>query len=151
MRAQSFAIVCTAALLALATSAFGQSSGPAAGNAPAGDAREKKTLGVQERLEDLTLMRIGERHATVRFGRGPLLLVNVGDRLGRTGAEVQEIDGTRLVLEERSPSADGTANIARIVLREGERGGTRYLERPDESAPVALRPVPLLPRKPPAE
>jgi hypothetical protein len=123
----------------------------AARQAPAGGTREKKTLGEHERLDDLTLIRIGKRHAAVRFGRGPLLLVSVGDRLGRNGAEVKEIDGTRLILEERSTAADGTANLARVVLREGERGGTRYLDRPDEPAPVAVRPVPLLPRKPPAE
>lgn len=93
-------------------------------------------------LKDLRVVGLGEHHAVVRFGSGPLLLVAVGDRLGRTSAEVKEIEGGRLALEELYTAADGLPNVARIVLRAGEQGGTRYLQRPDQAPPAAVRPVP---------
>ena len=69
--------------------------------------------------------------AVVRVGAGALEMVKPGDLIGTTKAVVKEITAGRLVLEETFVEKDGKPNRARIVIREGERGGTRYLQRPD--------------------
>jgi hypothetical protein len=107
----------------------------------------RPVLNPDARIADLVLVRVAGRHAVVRFGTGPLLLVESGDRLGVTRAEVVAIETGRLVLEERSESERGP-QPARLVFKPGERGGTRYLARPDEAAPVNSRPV--IPARKPA-
>jgi hypothetical protein len=100
-----------------------------------------REIGVDDDLATLTLVRSSVDRAVVRFGTKPLEVVAVGDRLGRTRAEVKDIDAERLVLEEAFREADGQANRAVIILKKGERGGKRYVSRPDTQPPPAVRPV----------
>jgi hypothetical protein len=78
-----------------------------------------------QNLSDLTLVNSGGDKAAVRFGRRPLRVVGVGDRLGRTSAEVKAVAADRLVIEETVVAPDGTTTRFEIVLRKGETGGTR--------------------------
>jgi hypothetical protein len=103
--------------------------------------KDPRTVGSEKNLSDLVLVRSTGGSAVVRFGNDPLEVVKVGDRLGRNRAEVIEIERKRLVLEERFTGRDGAPNRAQIVLRDGERGGTRYYERLDETPPPSRRPV----------
>jgi hypothetical protein len=100
-----------------------------------------RSIGPDKSLSDVVLVRSTSGSAVVRFGAGPLEVVRVGDRLGRNGAEIVEIEGKRLILDERFTGRDGAPNRARVVLGDGERGGTRYHERLDETQPPARRPV----------
>lgn len=102
---------------------------------------EGRVIGADKDLGNLRLVRTSPGRAVVQFGVGPLEIVKVGDRLGRNRAEAIEIEAKRLVLDERSTGRDGAPNRARIILRDGERGGTRYYERLDEAAPPARRPL----------
>lgn len=68
--------------------------------------------------------------AVVRVGTGSLEKVKPGDLIGTTKAVVKEITAGRLVLEETFIEKDGKPNRALIVIKEGERGGTRFLQRP---------------------
>jgi hypothetical protein len=106
----------------------------------------RAVLSPDGKIADLVLVRVSGRHAVVRFGSGPLLLVETGDRLGASKAEVVAIETGRLVLDERYESARGP-QAARLIFKPGERGGTRYLARPDQDEPASSRPV-ILPRKP---
>jgi hypothetical protein len=105
---------------------------------PASTIRE---VGRDQELRDLLLVRTTSRRAVVRFGDGALEVVSVGDRLGRNRAEVVEIETKRLVLDERFTGRDGAPNRAQIVLSDGERGGTRYLEHSDDPPATSRRPV----------
>ena len=103
--------------------------------------KEARVVGPDKNLSDLILVRSASGRAVVRFGLGALETIRVGDRLGRNRAEAVEIDAKRLILDERFVGRDGAPNKARIVLRDGERGGTRYLEHLDETTPPATRPI----------
>lgn len=103
-------------------------------------------LSPESDLSELTLVRSGGDKAVVKFGAGPLIMISVGDRIGRNGAEVKEIAAGRVVLEEVFTGKDGRPNRAQIILKEGERGGTRYLLRPDETPPPGTRPVIIFPQ-----
>ena len=69
-----------------------------------------------------------------------MLLIQVGDRIGRTRALVTEITRGRVVLEERFMDANGMPNVAEIIIKDGEKGGTRYLRHPEEKRPIAVQP-----------
>jgi hypothetical protein len=107
---------------------------------PRGRERSQQELDHEEDLVDLMLVKAAGGKGVVRFGTKPLQVVSVGDRLGRTRAEVKEIANDRLVLEEIFRDANGEANRAVIVLKDGERGGKRYVARSTERAPDAVRP-----------
>lgn len=92
-------------------------------------------------VETVTLIKAGDGLAVIRAAAGPLEKVKVGDRLGTTRARVTEIGAGRIVLEETFTAADGRPNRALIVIKEGERGGTRYLQRPDEPRIVGVKPA----------
>lgn len=94
-------------------------------------------VGPDEDLANLTLVKIGRGAAVVRFSGKPLAVISVGDQLGRNRADVIEISDERLVLDETFTGPDGRPNRARVTLKEGEKGGTRVLTRPDEEPPPA--------------
>jgi hypothetical protein len=115
--------------------------------------QQPRHIGRDAELNDLRLVKSTEGKAIVRIAAGPLEMLAVGDRIGRHGAQVKEIAPGRLVLKEVRADADGEMTTALIVLRDGEQGGKRFLDRLDEQPPAAVRPlaVPQLPRKvPPA-
>jgi hypothetical protein len=93
----------------------------------------------KENVSAATLVKAGDGTAVVRLGAGGLETVKVGDRVGATKAVVKEIGAGRIVLEEIFTGADGRPNRALIVIKEGERGGTRYLQRSDEKPKVGTR------------
>ena len=132
MRTRSVSIVCLTLALGAATAAI-------AGAQTALQAA-RVVLAPESRLADLVLVRISEHHAVVRFGTGPLLLVEAGDRLGKSAAEVVAVAAGRLELEERYANERGT-HTARLVFTPGVRGATKYLARPDEGTPASSRPV----------
>jgi hypothetical protein len=96
-------------------------------------------VGTADDLPDLTLLKVSAKTAIVRFGRKEMLIVRVGDRLGRNGAEILEIGAGRMVLDETFIGTDGKPNRARVTLEEGETGGTRVLRRHEELPPPAGR------------
>src|SRR5262245_51614968 len=96
-------------------------------------------IGVDEDLAELTVVRLAFAQAVVRFDNKELLIVRVGDRLGRNHAEIVEIAAGRLVLDETFVGGDGKPNRARITVKEGEKGGTRVLVRLEEQAPPLER------------
>ena len=101
-------------------------------------------------LAQMTLMNASEKQAVVRFnGRGPLYVIAVGDRIGRSKATVKEVALNRVVLDEAFTGADGRPNRASIVLKKGETGGTRLLQRLDTGAPAGRRPLIVDPAKDP--
>jgi hypothetical protein len=98
----------------------------------------------------LLLVKCTEQQGVVRIGPR-LELVRVGDRLGTTQAVVKELAVGRMVLEETFLGEDGGWNRALIVLTEGARGGTRFLQRSEEPRLVGitpLRPQPTPSKKP---
>jgi len=96
-------------------------------------------VGITEDLADLTLVKVSGAHAIVRFGQKEMLVVRVGDRLGRNTAELVEIAPGRVVLDETFTGTDGRPNRARVTLTEGQKGGTRMLVRPEEEPPATSR------------
>jgi hypothetical protein len=103
-----------------------------------------------EQLADLVLVKASTGAAVVRFGKGPLRTIHLDDRLGATKAVVKAIAAGRLELEETFTGRDGKPNRALIVIKEGERGGTRYLQRPDEPNAVGTKPL-IVPAGPDAK
>jgi hypothetical protein len=99
-------------------------------------------VGAREDLKQLTLVKAGESHAVIRFGKSVLEMIALRDRLGSSKAVVKEIAAGRLVLEETFRGSDGLTNHAQIILKDGETGGTRYLRRSGEPQPApATRPL----------
>lgn len=105
-----------------------------------------KEIGADRELSDLILMKSGEGKAVVRFGAEMMEVIAVGDKVGRHQAEVKEIGGGRLVLEEVFTGKDGRPNRAEVILKEGEKGGKRYLLRPEEEPPPSTRPLMIGPK-----
>ncbi len=106
-----------------------------------------REIGADEDLSQLTLVRSAQGKAVVRFGTGPLVMVSVGDRLGRHQAEVKEIEAGRLVLEESFTGGDGNPNVALIILKDGEKGGKRYLLHPEGRPPPTTHPKVIFPEE----
>lgn len=107
-----------------------------------------REIGVEQPLPSLMLMKAADDVAVIRFGSGPPESVRVKDIVGSTRAVVAEIGGGRIVIDETFTGADGQPNRARIVIKEGERGGTRYLQRPDERPFAGTVMVPITPPAP---
>jgi hypothetical protein len=120
----------------------------AAAQQPPSDTRP--VVAPKEDLKNLTLVKSDDAKAVVRFGTAALQLLSIGDRVGRTAAVVRSIEAGRLVLDEVAPGADGTPQQTQIILRDGETGGTRLRRRPDQPAPVGVRPKVVEPNRPPA-
>jgi hypothetical protein len=138
MNASRTIIVCIITLLPFAMPASAQTPMAAA-------AEPRRNVGIDEDLLHLILIRSAGDQAVVRFGTKPPQVISVGDRLGRARAEVKEIGAHRLVLEEIFRAPDGQANRAVIILKDGERGGKRYVARSTEQAPPAVRPTVAVP------
>jgi hypothetical protein len=90
-------------------------------------------------LFEVTLLKVASGNAIVRSGNKDLLVVRVGDRLGRNQAEIREIAAGRIVLDEAFVDADGRPHRARVTIKEGEKGGTRILLRNEEEPPATGR------------
>ncbi len=101
-----------------------------------------------ESVDVLRLIKTSDTTAVIRAGSGPIHTVKVDDVVGVTKAVVKEIGAGRLVLEETLTDKDGKPNRALIVFQEGERGGTRYLQRPGEPAFTGTRPLIVMPAAP---
>jgi hypothetical protein len=114
--------------------------------APLAGSEATRQVGRDQDVDRLTLVRSAPGTAVIRFAAGPLTALSVGDRLGRTRAKVTEIDAGRMVLEETFTDANGRPNRAYIVFKDGERGGKRYLQRPEGTPPAAARPVTTAPQ-----
>jgi hypothetical protein len=98
-----------------------------------------RSVGADRDLGEMQLLASEDSMAVVRFGDGALEILRLGDRVGRYGARVAAIDAGRVVLDEVFPGTDGRPNRARVVLRDGQRGGTRYLARLEATTPPATR------------
>ena len=135
--AAEFGYVLVSAVLTTARGTQEHSSLVVVGTMPAPAPRAP--LGVTENLPDLTLLKVSNGNAIVRFGAKELLIVRVGDRLGRNQAEIRDVAPGRIVIEETFTGADGRPNRALVTLKEGEKGGTRVLLRNEEEPPAATR------------
>jgi hypothetical protein len=100
-------------------------------------------------LDTLTLVMSSAGRAVVRFGPSEagsrLIVLEPGDRIGRSAATVKEIAPDRLVLDELTRDKNGRPLRAQIVFRDGHTGGQRYMRDPGVDAPVAVRPEVLGP------
>lgn len=143
MRSSRLVLLLTALFLASETSTASAGQGAT----PAGVPAAALTLLRDREIADVRLVRATVDLAVVRVGDEPLQTIHVGDRLGRTRAEVKEITRGRMVLEETFTGADGGPNTAEIIFKDGQKGGTRYLRRPDEKRPLTVRPVVIDPPK----
>jgi Tfp pilus assembly protein PilP len=114
-------LACSLCLLVVATAAAAPQPAPPA----------PEEFGLDQDIATLTFFNSSGDRAVVRFGKKEMLLVAVGDRLGKNKAVVKAITPERLELEESFTASDGKPNRAQIVLKKGETGGTRYLLRPD--------------------
>lgn len=103
-----------------------------------------RDIGPDQELSDLSLVRSSEGRAVVRFSAGPLEKVTVGDRLGKNHAVVKEITPGRVMIEESFTGKNGP-NRAEIIIRDGEKGGTRLFQHSEEEAPVLMRPMVISP------
>lgn len=79
---------------------------------------------------DITLVKASDESAVIREPDGTLSTIKVGDSVGTLKAVVKEISTRRLVLDETFTDKDGAPNRATIIFDEGQRGGTRYFQRP---------------------
>jgi len=104
-------------------------------------------------LDTLTLVMSSADRAVVRFGPSSggsgLIVLQPGDRIGRTAATVREVTPGRLVLDEMTRDKNGRPHRAQIVLRDGHTGGQRYMRDPGSDAPIAVRPEVLGPNAKP--
>jgi hypothetical protein len=104
-------------------------------------------VAVDVAVSDITLVRASDTTAVIRSNAGALHIVKLADLIGAAKAVVKEITPGRLVLEEIFTGKDGKPNRASIVIKEGERGGSRYLQRADEPPLTGTKPliVPITP------
>ena len=135
-------------VLSIAVNAAAQ---PGTRVSPSDGAPRHATVAPDGDVGALTLIRSTAGRAVVRCGTGALLLVSVGDRVGRQRAEVTAIDAGRIVLTERSSGRRGES--AQIVIKVGETGGIRISPDTAESRPQSVRPQIVTPpagsKKPP--
>ena len=102
-------------------------------------------------VSEITLIKASDGVAVIRARDGALDKIKVGVLVGTTKAVVKEISAARLVLDETFTDKDGKSNRALIVMKEGERGGTRYLQHNDEPGFMGTRPRPVAPEPPEAK
>ena len=102
----------------------------------------------EEPVTNLTLVKASDGAAVIRGSSSRLEKVSIGDLVGATRAVVKEISSGRIVLEEAFTEMDGKPNRALIVIKEGERGGTRYLQRAGEPAITGTKPLIVMPAAP---
>lgn len=114
-------------------------------------AAEPHDIAPDQDLADLLLVRSAAGRAVIRFARGALETVRVGDRLGRDRATIVEIEAKRMVLDAQLAGRDGQSDRVRIIVRDGERGGSWYHETAGEAPPPVKRPVPAAARTAPAQ
>ena len=114
--------------------------------APAGEGSRR--LAAESSIPSISLVKASDGLAVIRAGTGPLEKITIGDLVGTTKAVVTEISTGRIVLEEGVTGKDGGPNRALIIFKEGERGGTRYLQRADEPPFTGTRPVQVTPATP---
>lgn len=100
---------------------------------------KSRAVGAQGDLNQLLIVKVSDGAAIIRFGAGAPEKVSVGDRVGKSKAAITEIGAGRIVLEETFTGADGRPNRALIIIKEGERGGTRYLQRPETPPMVGVK------------
>ncbi len=110
-----------------------------------GTSATAKDVALNQDLSELVLLKSSRGKAVIRFGSGPLQMVSVGDYLGRHQAEIKEIEAGRMVLEESFTGADGNPNGAHIILKDGQKGGKRYLLHPQGAPLPATRPMAIIP------
>jgi hypothetical protein len=116
-------------------------------------------VAAEDSVTAVVLVKATDGTAVIRVGNGPLQTVRINDLVGTTKAVVKEIGAGRVVLDETFAGSDGKPNRAQIVIKEGERGGTRYLQRLDTPritgtkqgviTPPAPDPSKPAPKKPP--
>jgi hypothetical protein len=92
-------------------------------------------------VSDMIVVRATTQAAVIRVGNGPMETIAVGDFIGSTKAVVKEISSGRVALDEPFSDKDGKPNRALIIIKEGERGGTRYLQRSDEPPALDAKPI----------
>lgn len=103
-------------------------------------------------IERILMVKGSDGAAIVRVEAGQLHTVRVNDRLGSTRAVVTEVSGGRMVLDESFRGGDGRPNRALIIMEQGRRGGTRYLQRSDIRSAGRVQPssrTPALPASTP--
>jgi hypothetical protein len=110
-----------------------------------GQSQGPRDVAVEKPVAETTLVKASDGIAVIRVAKGPMERVTVGDRIGLTKAVVTEISSGRLVLEEPFTGRDGKANRALIIVKEGETGGTRYLQRADEPRFTGIKPLVIAP------
>jgi hypothetical protein len=96
-------------------------------------------------LDEVTLVKASDTTAVIRSRAGALETVKVADVIGTTRAVVIEISAGQLVLDEIFTGKDGKTNRAQIVIKEGERGGTRYVQRDDDTRVSGTKPLVVVP------
>jgi len=111
------------------------------------DAATYHVIAPDDDLATLTLVRATGGRAVARFGRGSLIVLTIGDRLGKQRAEVTAIDAGRLVLTERPSGSRPETAPARIVIKVGETGGTRFESHALDGAPLLVKPQIAAPAK----
>ena len=99
-------------------------------------------------VSEITFIKSSDTSAIIRSRDKVLDKLKVGDHVGTAKALVKEISPGRLVLEETFTGKDGEPNRAVVVIKAGERGGTRYLQRADEPHFTGTRPVQVTPATP---
>jgi hypothetical protein len=95
-------------------------------------------------ISEITLVKASDTTAVIRSKAGAVDTVKIADVVG----DSKEITPGRLVLEEVFAGNDGKPNRALIVIKEGERGGTRYLQRADEPPLTGTKPLVVVPAAP---
>lgn len=108
----------------------------------------RRHVAAKHSVGDTTLVKATADVAVIRGAAGALEKIKTGDFVGTTKAVVKEIAPGRLVLEESFIDKDGKPNRALIIIKEGERGGTRYLQRADEPAITGTKPLSVMPAVP---
>jgi hypothetical protein len=120
---------------------------PARGQTPSA-AGAPRHVATDAAVSSIVLVKASDAVAVVRVGAGALEKLRAGDLVAKTKAVVKEISSQRLVLEETFVEKNGKPNRALIVIKEGERGGTRYLQRADEPPLTGTKPLIVMPATP---
>jgi hypothetical protein len=96
-------------------------------------------VGTDQELANLMLLNSNGSVAVIRFEGQPLAVVQLGDKLGRTGAVLMEVRAGAIVLEETVRKGSGSERV-RILLQRGEKGGKRIELSPAEEDGTVRKP-----------